>query len=147
MMTAPLTELPLQQISEQLMRTFESFAIAYNVRTPEMTGAAQTMWPPDEQFFGRRAEVAHFADHRVLGARLEIGSSWEPPRCSRCPCTSGTTTTGRSSWAGWTRSARASSSWSVCYSGCWTGPTVRDRLGAVHRAQRLGVLRTPDRTR
>ncbi len=34
----------------------------------------------------------------------------EPPRSSRCPCTSGTTTTDRSSWAGWTRSGRANSS-------------------------------------
>ena len=97
------------------------------------------MWPPNEQFFGHRAEVDRwsvteaitghpvlryyratldgrpmqvhdvparpFADHRILGAWLEIGSSWGTPvAASRCPCTSGTTTTGRSSWAGWIRS-------------------------------------------
>ena len=70
------------------------------------------MWPPNEQFFGHRAEVdrwsvteavtghpvlryyratldcspmqvhdvpARFADHRVVGAWLEIGSSWGTP--------------------------------------------------------------------
>jgi DNA-binding CsgD family transcriptional regulator len=112
MMAAPLSELPVQRISEQLMRTFDAFAVAYNVRTPEMATAVQTMWPPDEQFFGRRAEVdrwsvtdavtghpvlryyratldgkpmqvhdvpARFADHDVLGAWLEIGSSWGTP--------------------------------------------------------------------
>jgi DNA-binding CsgD family transcriptional regulator len=112
MMAAPLGELPAQRISEQLMRTFDAFAVAYNVRTPEIPIPVQTMWPPNEQFFGHRAEVdrwsvteavtghpvlryyratldcspmqvhdvpARFADHRVIGAWLEIGSSWGTP--------------------------------------------------------------------
>jgi DNA-binding CsgD family transcriptional regulator len=113
MMAAPLSEVPAQRISEQLMQTFDAFAVAYNnVRTPGIPTPVQTMWPPNEQFFGHRAEVdrwsvteavtghpvlryyratldcspmqvhdvpARFADHRVIGAWLEIGSSWGTP--------------------------------------------------------------------
>jgi len=39
------------------MRTFDAFAVAYNVRTPDLATAVQHMWPVDEQFFGHRAEV------------------------------------------------------------------------------------------
>ena len=56
MMAAPLSEVPAQRISEQLMQTFDAFAVAYNVPTPGIHPAVTT-WPPNEQFFGHRAEV------------------------------------------------------------------------------------------
>jgi DNA-binding CsgD family transcriptional regulator len=59
LLSAPLTELPEQRIAAQLHASFGLLAVAYNYREPGRI-AVQRVWPPDEQFYGHRAEVDHW---------------------------------------------------------------------------------------
>ena len=64
LLSAPLTALPEQRIAAQLHASFGLLAVAYNHREPG-DDVVQAMWPPDEQFFGHRAEVDHWGVYSV----------------------------------------------------------------------------------
>jgi DNA-binding CsgD family transcriptional regulator len=56
LLASPLTEFPEQQLAEQLAATFGARGVAYSERSAG-TGIIQRLWPADEQFNGRRAEI------------------------------------------------------------------------------------------
>jgi DNA-binding CsgD family transcriptional regulator len=78
LLSAPLTELPEEQIAARLQVTFGLLATAYNYREPGHV-AVQRIWPPDEQFSGHRAEVDQWSvynaptGHPVLRYYLATG--------------------------------------------------------------------------
>lgn len=63
LLAAPLFEMPEERLASQLVRTFGLTGAAYHYRRPGRPVAVQRVWPVEEQFGGRRAELQHWGVH------------------------------------------------------------------------------------
>lgn len=89
LLSAPFTDLPEQRIAAQLRASFSLLAAAYNYREPGRV-VVQRVWPPDEQFFGHRAEVDRWGmcgvptGHPILRYYLATGD-WRAMQVADVP--------------------------------------------------------------
>ena len=56
LLTTPLTEFPERQVADQFVATFGARGVAFSQRSAG-TGIVQRLWPADEHFNGRRADI------------------------------------------------------------------------------------------
>lgn len=69
LLSTPLTAVPDERIALQLCSTFGLAGAAYHVREPGRE-SSQRIWPVEEQFGGRRAEIDQWG--------IEHAPAWHP---------------------------------------------------------------------